>query len=135
MSETEEEKQEPEKIRVELISFGYKNGGVKNADLMVSLIKLPNPSYQQRKRYTGLDKSLRDELFENPKVISKYINVKSQIRDLFKKLPQDKESVIIALGCHSGRHRSVAMVEKLSQDIDYWKTLPVDGLEIIHKEL
>lgn len=113
-----------DKVIINLISFGYKNGISDDFDFCFDMRFLPNPFYiDELKALNGTDQKLKDYLdaFE---IIEKFEN---QIYDLVKLLAgefkdQGKPSLTLAFGCTGGKHRSVYMVERMYEklaDDDY----------------
>ena len=105
-------------MSVQFLSFGYKNGIPIDADLVFDVRFLPNPYYvSELKNLTGTDPEVYDYVFSHD--ISNQFTDK--IVDLLKfLLPQyleeGKRSIVVAIGCTGGHHRSVAVAEKLSRE-------------------
>ncbi|MDI9541001.1 MAG: RNase adapter RapZ [Bacillota bacterium] len=102
-------------LTIKLISFGYKNGLPMEADLVYDVRCLPNPFYiAELKMNSGLDDNVYDYVFsfDQSKVFAE------KIYDFIKySLPyyveEGKNELVVAIGCTSGRHRSVAFVKHL----------------------
>lgn len=113
-----------ERINISIISFGFKYGMPRDADLMFDVRFLPNPHYVNSLRpLTGNDKSVQDYIFKWP-ITKKF---KNKFFDLIEFLiPQyikeGKTHLAIAIGCTGGKHRSVTFSNRLSdflQDRQY----------------
>jgi len=92
-------------MHLKFVSFGLKNGGMSEQECwkIFNLRKLPNPDYSIRKKHTGLSKELQQNLFNDSQVRSIY---KSIVDEINKDLSSQKgKNLIIACGCHSGKHR------------------------------
>lgn len=122
-------------IRVNVISFGFKYGVPREADLVFDLRFLPNPYFIESLRpLCGKDKAVADHVLASP-AAQKF---KSKLLDLlFFMLPlmeaEGRYRVAIAVGCTGGRHRSVAMAEEILQALlqaDYPATLEHRHLEL-----
>lgn len=122
-------------IRVNVISFGFKYGVPREADLVFDLRFLPNPYFVESLRpLCGKDKAVADHVLASPAAQE----FKSKLLDLlFFMLPlmeaEGRYRVAIAVGCTGGRHRSVAMAEEILQALrqaDYPATLEHRHLEL-----
>lgn len=123
---TREFKQEMEKIFVEkseysnlfvtVLSFGFKYGIPVDADLVFDVRFLPNPYYiEELKPLTGNDKAIRDYVlgFEAADIFIE------KLEDMIKFLlpnyvEEGKNSLVIAIGCTGGKHRSVTIANVLA---------------------
>lgn len=122
-------------IRVNVISFGFKYGVPREADLVFDLRFLPNPYFVEDLRpMCGKDKAVADYVFASPKACE----FREKLLDLlFFMLPlmeaEGRYRVTIAVGCTGGRHRSVAMAEEILQALrqaDYPASLEHRHLEL-----
>lgn len=106
-------------LDITVLSFGYKYGLPAESDFVFDMRCLPNPFYIDALRHkTGQDKNVREFVFSNSKS-GEYLDmiellVTSMI-PLFA--AEGRATLIIALGCTGGRHRSVALAEKLTEDL------------------
>ncbi|MBO4369201.1 MAG: RNase adapter RapZ [Desulfovibrio sp.] len=104
-------------LRVNVISFGFKYGVPKEADMVFDLRFLPNPYFEESLRpLSGLDKEVKEYIFEHD-VAREY---KERLFDFLAFLLPQMEAegryrVSVALGCTGGRHRSVAFAEEMAQ--------------------
>lgn len=103
------------KMMVNVMSFGFKYGIPLDADLVFDVRFLPNPHYVDRLRpKTGKDEEVSAYVFDSKKT-QEY--VKKLIEFISFSLPQyeeeGKQQLVIAIGCTGGKHRSVAITEKL----------------------
>ncbi|WP_208560915.1 RNase adapter RapZ [Marinilactibacillus kalidii] len=110
---------EKQMFRVEMVSFGFKYGLPIDADIVMDVRFLPNPHYIEDLRpKTGLDKPVYDYVMQQPETAPFY---KKFAELLDYSLPgykrEGKSSVTIAIGCTGGKHRSVALAERLGQKI------------------
>lgn len=122
-------------IRVNVISFGFKYGVPREADMVFDLRFLPNPYFVEELRpLCGRDKPVADYVFSRASATE----FKKRLLDLlFFLLPllesEGRYRVTIAVGCTGGRHRSVAMAEELTQALrqaDYSTALEHRHLEL-----
>ncbi len=104
-------------IRVNVISFGFKYGVPREADMVFDLRFLPNPYFVEDLRpQSGCDKAVADYIFSNPVSIefrNKLFNLLFFILPMMES--EGRYRVSIAIGCTGGRHRSVAFAEELAQ--------------------
>lgn len=106
-----------ETLRVNLISFGFKYGIPKDSNYVFDLRFLPNPYFVETlKPFSGLDAQV-DEFIFSHHAATDFINKIWELFDFVLPLlaAEGRKRVTIALGCTGGRHRSVAMVERLNQ--------------------
>lgn len=107
-------------FRVELISFGFKNSLPIDADIAMDVRFLPNPYYDETLRdLRGTDKPVYDFVMNQTETEDFY----TKFMDLIEfSLPgyrrEGKSSLTIAIGCTGGHHRSVALVERISKQIE-----------------
>jgi len=120
-------------MSVLVTSFSYRNGLPRAADLVFDVRFLANPHY---------DPALRD-LDGRDSRVAAYIEADGAFADFFARLTgmlapllpryaqEGKSYLTIAVGCTGGRHRSVAVAEKLAA----W--LAGQGLQVdrVHREL
>ena len=108
-----------EAITVSVPSFGFKYGIPIDADLVFDVRFLPNPYYiAELKECTGLEEAVRTFLF-GYRQTHEFLR---HLEELFSfLLPQyveeGKSSLVIAIGCTGGHHRSVAIAHALTEFI------------------
>lgn len=106
-------------FRVEAVSFGFKYGLPIDADIVMDVRFLPNPHYiPELQPLTGMDQPVYDYVMSFEETEQFYQQFKDLVISIlpgYKK--EGKTSLTIAIGCTGGQHRSVALTERLSQDI------------------
>ncbi len=106
-------------MKVNLISFGFKYGVPREADLVFDLRFLPNPYFVSELRpFSGKDAGVADYIFasENAKAFQdNFFSFLTFLLPQFEK--EGRYRLTIALGCTGGRHRSVAATERLAQKL------------------
>ena len=107
---------EQDSMQLSIVSFGYKHGVPVDVDLVIDVRFLPNPHWDENLRpLTGLDESVRDFVLSQP-VTNEFLVRLQSLFDLL--LPayqaEGKSYLTLALGCTGGRHRSVAIAERMS---------------------
>lgn len=109
----EEEPQRAMAVRIQ--SFGFKYGTPEDADLVFDVRFLPNPYYiAELKPKSGLTPEVRDFIFKYQQTL----DFMAKLEDLLAfMLPhyyeEGKTSLVIAVGCTGGRHRSVAVAKEI----------------------
>lgn len=106
-------------FHVEVMSFGFKYGLPLDADIVMDVRFLPNPYYDLTMRYeTGLDEDVREFVMSSTGAEQFYEQLYSLI---ISTLPgyeaEGKASLTIAIGCTGGQHRSVAISQRLANDL------------------
>lgn len=98
-------------FRVSFVSFGYKHGVPRDADLLLDVRFLPNPFYiEELRNLTGNDKAVYDYVMEQAET-KEFIEKTITYYDyLLKKYEEEgKMQMIIGIGCTGGQHRSVTL--------------------------
>lgn len=103
-------------LQVSLVSFGYKYGAPRDADLVIDCRFLPNPHWVEDLRpLPGTDDHVRA-----------YVRDQQQYREFLRRLrsllgfmvpgfvAEGKSYLTVGVGCTGGRHRSVVVVEDLA---------------------
>ncbi|MDZ4785229.1 MAG: RNase adapter RapZ [bacterium] len=120
-------------IRVNLVSFGFKNGIPLDCDLIADVRFLSNPNYiDQLKNLTGLDAELSKWVLEKEDT-KKFLALYSDLlKFLIPKYAFEGKSYLnIGIGCTGGKHRSVAISEALSREI----SLPKHKITCYHRDI
>lgn len=106
-------------MTVSVTSFGFKYGLPLDADLVFDVRFMPNPFYIEELRpQTGLDQAVSNYVFSFQQTQG-YLK---RLEDLLAfSLPlyaeEGKTSLVIAVGCTGGHHRSVAVTHALAEFI------------------
>ena len=101
---------------ITVMSFGFKYGIPRDSDLVFDVRFLPNPYYiEELKKLTGNDKPIQDYVmgFDAAHIFL------DKIMDLFDFLlpeyvQEGKNSLVIAIGCTGGKHRSVTLANAIA---------------------
>lgn len=114
--------QDKGKMDVRVLSFGFKNGLPREADLVFDVRFLPNPYYQVDLRHqTGLDKKVRDYVYSTRAAEEFVSRLKELTAWLLPRYEEEgKTGLVIAVGCTGGHHRSVAIAHELAE---HYRTL------------
>jgi UPF0042 nucleotide-binding protein len=121
-------------MRAEVLSFGFKRGLPRQADLVVDVRFLPNPFYIDALcRHSGLDDDVREFVMEHPvtkEFMEKWKDMLAFLIPHYK--DEGKHRIVIAVGCTGGAHRSVAIAEAIGKYLRDEMGLPT---EISHRDL
>ena len=105
-----------ERLRVLVMSFGFKNGVPVDADLVFDVRFLPNPHWLPDLRpQTGLDAPVRDYVLRQP-AAAPFLDQVLGLLQLQRPgyVTEGKRTVTVAVGCTGGKHRSTAVAEQLA---------------------
>jgi len=105
------------RLAVTFMTFGFKHGTPRDADLTFDVRFLPNPHYEAELReLTGLDEAVI-EYVEKSDGIGEFYERLTPLLDYL--LPayesEGKSHLTVAIGCTGGRHRSVVIAEHLAR--------------------
>ena len=105
-----------ERLRVTIMSFGFKHGIPVDADMVADARFLPNPFWDESLRdLTGRDFVVADAVLAgdgSDAFLEHLAALVRTTRDGY--LREGKRFVTVAVGCTGGKHRSVALAETLS---------------------
>ena len=108
------------KLALTLLTFGFKNGPPRDADLTLDVRFLPNPHYDDELRpLTGMDE-----------VVRAYVESGTQAGEFYGRLlplldflvpayvAEGKSHLTIAIGCTGGRHRSITVADRIRRELE-----------------
>jgi UPF0042 nucleotide-binding protein len=105
------------KLQLTVMSFGYKYGIPADADNVADARFLPNPFWNEELRpFTGLDSQVSDYVLGQEGAmdfVNGYLKALKPVLEGY--LRENKHYATIAIGCTGGKHRSVAISQKLSE--------------------
>ncbi len=101
---------------VSLFSFGFKHGTPSGADLLFDVRFLPNPYFQPELReQSGRDAGVQEFFEAEPDFHQMVERLSDLLLFLMPRYRRENRSYLsIAIGCTGGRHRSVAVSERLT---------------------
>jgi RNase adapter protein RapZ len=107
------------KLALTLLTFGFKNGPPRDADLTLDVRFLPNPHYVDELRpLTGLDKAVREYVESGTQAGEFYGRLLPLLEFLVPAyVAEGKSHLTIAIGCTGGRHRSVTVADRIRHDL------------------
>lgn len=109
-----------EKLRISLVSFGFKHGIPYNSDLVFDVRFLPNPNFvPDLKPRTGNDAGVVEYMkghAETEEVLGRLQDVLEYL--IPKYMREGKSYLTISIGCTGGRHRSVMVANELKARLE-----------------
>jgi RNase adapter protein RapZ len=107
-------------LLISVVSFGYRFGVPSDADLVFDVRFLPNPNYVAKlKNKTGRDEGVQRFMDSYPQTKEFEVRVVDLLLYLLPHyIREGKSYLTIGIGCTGGRHRSVALAERISGDLD-----------------
>ncbi|MGH3441668.1 MAG: RNase adapter RapZ [Nitriliruptorales bacterium] len=114
-------------MRVNVISFGYKYGLPRDADIVMDVRFLPNPHWIEGLReQTGLDPDVREYLNAQPETGPFLARFRALLDTVVPGyIGEGKRYLTIAIGCTGGKHRSVAIGSEIASHLEGTTRLPV----------
>jgi UPF0042 nucleotide-binding protein len=116
-----------------VVSFGFKHGTPRDADIVLDVRFLPNPHWVDELRpYTGLDEPVRQYVLGQP-ATGEFMERLGALFDVMVPafVTEGKHYLTIGIGCTGGKHRSVALSEELAEHL---RTHGVD-VQVDHRDL
>lgn len=112
-------REEGGRLAVTLLTFGFKNGPPRDADLTLDVRFLPNPHYVGELRpLTGHDESVRAYVESGTQAGEFYGRLLPLLEFLVPAyVAEGKTHLTIAVGCTGGRHRSVTVADRIRRDL------------------
>jgi UPF0042 nucleotide-binding protein len=112
-------KEESGKLALTLLTFGFKNGPPRDADLTLDVRFLPNPYYDKVLRpMTGMDEEVRAYVESGTQAGEFYGRLLPLLEFLVPAyVTEGKSHLTIAIGCTGGRHRSITVADRIRRDL------------------
>jgi len=103
-------------LAVTVISFSYRRGLPREADLVIDVRFLDNPHYVEELRpLTGLDARVAAFVERDPSFAGFLAGLEGWLGPLLPRYEREGKSYLtIAVGCTGGRHRSVVVAARLA---------------------
>jgi UPF0042 nucleotide-binding protein len=122
------------RLALTLITFGFKNGPPRDADLVLDVRFLPNPHYREDLRpLTGRD----------PRVVE-YVEAGDIAAEFYERLfplldfvlpayvTEGKTHLTIAIGCTGGKHRSLTVADRIAEHLADRDDV---SLRVVHRDV
>jgi UPF0042 nucleotide-binding protein len=122
------------KLAVTFMTFGFKHGSPRDADLTFDVRFLPNPHYEAELReLTGLDQAVVDYVRDSDGVIDFYDRLTPLLDYLLPAYEREgKSHLTIGIGCTGGRHRSVVIAEHLAR---VYEQRGEHLIDVVHRDI
>jgi RNase adapter protein RapZ len=122
------------KLAVTFMTFGFKHGSPRDADLTFDVRFLPNPHYEsQLRELTGLDQAVIDYVRESDGVNDFYDRLTPLLDYLLPAYEREgKSHLTVGIGCTGGRHRSVVIAEHLARVYEQRGDQLID---VVHRDI
>lgn len=106
-------------LAVSVMSFAFRQGLPREADLVFDVRFLANPHYDPDLRpKTGLDEAVGAHIAADPNFDGFFERMTALLMPLLPAYEREGKSYLtIAVGCTGGRHRSVYVAERLGQEL------------------
>jgi UPF0042 nucleotide-binding protein len=120
-------------MRIFLMSFAYRKGLPRDADIVFDVRFLKNPHYEPSLRaLTGLDRGVAVHIESDPATATFMAGVESLLAPLIPLYEREGKSYLtVAIGCTGGQHRSVYVAERLKT----WMAGRGLAVEIRHRDI
>jgi len=103
------------RLKVSVVSFGFKYGIPVDTDFLADMRFLPNPHWIPELRpRTGLDAEVADYVMQQQgaaEFVDRWVELIAGVADGY--LSQGKRFAQVAIGCTGGKHRSVTVTEEI----------------------
>ena len=121
------------KLNIFVVSFGFKHGLPRDADLVFDVRFLRNPHYKKTLRpLSGLDPEVASFIRDDSGLVEFLRNLKQMLSSLFPRYSAEGKSYLtIAVGCTGGQHRSVFIAEELMA----WIAEQGESVYLRHRDL
>lgn len=125
--------QHNDKLNLSLVSFGFRHGLPREADIVIDVRFLQNPHWDKTLRpMSGQDQPVKDYIRTDEACAAFTDHFKTMIEPLLGRYSEHgKNYLTIAFGCTGGRHRSVFMAE----EIGAWLGTLNHPVHIVHRDI
>jgi RNase adapter protein RapZ len=108
------------KLALTILTFGFKNGPPRDADMTLDVRFLPNPHYIDELRpLTGHDQEVQEYIEAGPQAGEFYGRLMPLLEFLLPAyVAEGKSHLTIAVGCTGGRHRSLCVADRIVQRLE-----------------
>jgi UPF0042 nucleotide-binding protein len=116
------------KLALNILTFGFKNGGPpREADLVLDVRFLPNPHYREDLRpLTGRDAAVVEHVEAGQLAKDFYDRLLPLLDFLIPAyVAEGKTHLTIAVGCTGGRHRSITVADRIARHLE-----PLDEVSV-----
>ncbi len=126
----------PRGLSVTIMSFGFRHGVPSEADIVWDVRFLPNPHFIEALRpFSGSNPEVAAYVLGQPATaafLERFIGLVDEVLPAYEH--EGKSHLTIALGCTGGRHRSVALAERIAAHLTAHRRNPTLRHRDVHKE-
>jgi RNase adapter protein RapZ len=122
------------KLALTILTFGFKNGPPRDADLVFDVRFLPNPHYREDLRpLTGRDPAVVEHV-EAGELAGEYYQRLLPLLDFLLPayIAEGKTHLTVAIGCTGGRHRSVTIADRVARHLAGRDDV---ALRVVHRDV
>lgn len=122
------------RLALTVLTFGFKNGPPRDADLVFDVRFLPNPHYREDLRpLTGRDAEVVAHV-EAGELAAEYYRRLLALLDFLVPayVAEGKTHLTIAIGCTGGRHRSVTVADRVARHLETHEDVAV---RVVHRDV
>ena len=125
---------EENQLALTLLTFGFKNGPPRDADLTLDVRFLPNPYYVDDLRpLTGQDAEVVEYVESGTQAGEFYGRLMPLLEFLLPAyVAEGKQHLTIAIGCTGGRHRSITVADRIAREVGERDDVK---LRVVHRDL
>lgn len=122
------------RLALTLLTFGFKNGPPRDADMMLDVRFLPNPHYREDLRpLTGLDEAVVEHVEAGDLAREFYDRALGLLDFLLPAyVAEGKAHLTIAVGCTGGRHRSITVANRIARHLADREEI---GVRVVHRDV
>lgn len=122
-----------ERTRVAVLSFGFKYGVPLDADFVFDMRFLPNPFWvPELRHHTGIEAPVSEFVLAQEgaaELVEKVVALMETVTDGYAR--EGRRYATVAVGCTGGKHRSVAIAERLAAELSG----PRLSTFVVHRDL
>ena len=121
-------------LQIQVVTFGFKHGTPRDADMVFDVRFLPNPHWVDELRpFNGTDAPVHDYVFGQP-ATEPFVDALERLLDVVVPgfVAEGKRYLTLAIGCTGGKHRSVAVGQHVADYLRRTTDLPVT---VDHRDL
>ncbi len=125
---------EENQLALTLLTFGFKNGPPRDADLTLDVRFLPNPHYVDDLRpLTGLDAEVVEYVESGTQAGEFYGRLMPLLDFLLPAyVAEGKQHLTIAVGCTGGKHRSITVASRIARELEDRDDIK---LRLVHRDV
>jgi len=122
------------RLALTVLTFGFKHGPPRDADLVLDVRFLPNPHYREDLRpLTGRDKTVVAHVEAGTLAGEFYDRLLPMLDFLLPAyVAEGKTHLTLAIGCTGGRHRSVCVADRIARHLDGRDDV---RLRVVHRDV